>query len=722
MTASRSHPCPRRRRLHGGWIATCLLLWLAAPLGAAGFDFTTRILPILTHAGCNAGACHGAATGQGGFRLSLLGYAPELDHAAITREWNGRRIDIERPAESLLLRKATARIPHEGDRRIRMDSPEARLLLDWIREGAPFGNRGLTVTGLVVQPGLLRPAPGPQPITVTARLSDGSSLPATSLALFTSNNEAVAEVDRKGLVRVLGPGLTSIMVRFGGAVAAVTVEHPYPGSATTLATASEAASEADSIDAWVDRRLRDLNLPASPRSSATEFLRRVHIDLTGRLPEPEQVRAFLGRPDSPAARAAVVDGLLASEAFTDLWTQRFAELLLVSGRRGGEAAARSTHRWLRARIAADSGWDAIARELVTATGPVDTVGATSLSLLAEDPRDLAEHAASILLGTRIGCARCHAHPADRWTRTDYHRFAAFFARVRRVEGRVLVSAQGEIEDPQSGHALAPRPLGGVFPESPSTGDRRVLLADWMAAGGRTWVARAFVNRVWGHLFGRGLVEPVDDLRPTNPPTHPELLDWLVDRFIADGTRLRPLVRILVLSEAYQRRCQPLPENERDDRLLSHARLRPPDARVFLDLVCQATGVPEVFPDQPDAANAVQLVGTQTPSQALDILGRCSREAGCATGDGGGGLALALHLINGQTVQSRLTQGRLPAWLKANTAPAVLLDNLYLHTLSRPPSPSEQAFWVPRLDNPRRDEVAADLLWALLNSREFAFNH
>ena len=703
-----------------------LLLSVTAPAAfAAGapLDFNVGILPVLTKAGCNAGACHGAATGQGGFKLSLLGYAPDLDHASITRELGARRIDLSHPGDSLLLRKATRQIDHEGDRRFRADSPEALLLRDWISRGAPRGRSDLVVTGLVVHPGILGPVAStePQAITVTAQLSDGSTMPATDLALYTSNDDRIADVDRRGRVRLHGPGTTAIMIRFGGAVGSVRVGYPFPGQPDETAFAG--FKPRNFIDDALLRRLGEMNVPPSPEASGTEFLRRVHLDLTGRLPAPERIAAFAAGGDGPDQRDAVIDRLLAGPEFTDLWTQRLADLLLLSGKRGSEKASRTYHQWLHAQVATNAPWDRMARELLTAEGPVDEVGPASFALLANDPRDFAEQVGSIFLAARIGCARCHAHPADRWTRTDYHQFAAFFARIRRDGGRIDTAPQGEVEDPQTGRPLPPRPLGERIALDPAA-DRRGALAEWVVSADNPLFARAFVNRVWKHLMGRGLVEPVDDLRPTNPAVHPELLDALAHDFASSGFDLRHLVGSIARSAAYQRSARPLPGNATDDRLHSHALLKMPDGRVLLDMIAQATGVPEEFPDQPEVERAVQLVGAQSPSAALDILGRCSRETTCESSSiAGGGLAQALHLVNGATINRRLGQGHLARWLSEKPSNDELITRLYLHTLSRPPLAAERDEWRARLAaGEARSAIAEDLLWALLNSREFTFNH
>lgn len=710
------------------------LLALVASLAFAAFaptqahaetHFTTDILPILTKAGCNAGACHGAATGQGGFKLSLHGYAPALDHQRITRELGGRRIDLAHPDESLLLRKATRKTDHEGGRRLLPDAPETLRLQDWIARGAPLGDPTLHVTRLQADPPTLvaGPSPKPHPLRITATLSDGSTRDVSSLALVSSNDDAVADIERpSGHVRFTGHGSTALMIRFAGAVAAVHVDNPFPGPAATQPDSLLAST--NPVDHAILRRLRELNVPASPDAPPATFLRRVHLDLTGRLPQPQQIESFLAQPDSPTTRAALVDTLLASPEFTDLWTLRLADLLLLGGNRTAEPAARAQHDWLHTRIAQRTGWNRIAHELLTARGSLETNGATAFVALASDPRDLAEHAASLFLGIRVGCARCHAHPTDRWTRRDYHQFAAFFTGTRRDNGRVLDDDDGGgIEDPDSGQILAPRPLGAApLPEIPP--DRSRAAADWITQPGNPLFARAFVNRVWKHLLGRGLVEPADDLRPTNPATHPDLLDTLAADFEQRGYDLRRLVRIIVLSEAYRRSASVLPGNATDSTLFSHARLKAPEAAVLHDMIAQATGIDEPWEGQPAGTRAVQLPGLRPGASVLDLLGRCSRNAPCDTATAaGGGLARTLHLINGPTIGSRLDKGRLAGWLQQGLSTREFLRQLYLHTLSRPPTSAELTHWSPLLDATHdRREAAQDLLWALLNSREFAWIH
>lgn len=693
----------------------------ALPLHAERLDFPTHVLPLLTKAGCNSGACHGAATGQGGLRLSLLGYDPEHDHVALTRELGARRVDFGSPAQSLFLLKATDTVDHEGGRRLRPQSPEVAHLERWIGAGAPYGPSDLRVVAIDVTPPTVLAGTDPTSfqLRVQATLSDGTREDVTAQALYDTGDDAVAAVDRQGSVRVRGPGTTGVMVRFAGQVAAVRVDSPFPGDVDR--SAFEAFVPENAVDALVLTRLRQLNLPPSPRTDDATFLRRVTLDLAGRLPTRHEIESFLGRPESGAKRRDVIARLLASDEFVDLWTHHFADLFLISGRRGTEAATRSWHAWLRHQVATNRPWNELVRDTLTASGPLGESGPAAFFTLATDPRDLSEQVATLFLGVQLGCARCHAHPSDRWTQKDYHQFAAYLAQVRREDGVIGDGTQGEVEDPKTGRALPPRPLGVEAPAAPPDTSRRSQLAEWITRPDNRGFARACVNRVWKHLLGRGLVEPVDDLRPTNPATHPEVLDYLADQFMADGFDLRRLIRTIAESRTYQLSSEPVPGNASDTRLLSHALIRSPKAAVLLDMISQATGVPERFPDQPDTARALQLVGTQTPSETLDVLGRCSRERLCDTASAaGGGLAQALHLINGPAINSRLPDAI--ANLRTDDGDvAGTIHDLYLRTLSRPPRPEETAAWKARIaGSPDRREALEDLLWALLNSREFVF--
>jgi hypothetical protein len=703
-----------------------LVVALVCANSAAGADkvrpFRTGILPLLTKAGCNSGACHGAATGQGGFKLSLLAYDPEEDYERITRERSGRRIDRSAPLESLLLRKPSGQIEHEGGRRLPRHSEAYEAVRQWIEAGAPFGPRDLRVVSITVSPedSFLPTTNGSLNLHVEADLSDGSREDVTALALYSSNDDAIAEVGKQGDVRTVGRGVTSIMVRYSGQVAATRIAVPF--GETEIA--EEEPPNAHWIDKQISAELRRLRLPRSALSSDAEFLRRVYLDLIGRLPTPDEARAVMRESATPEKRETLIGALLQQEEFVDFWTMRLADLLLIGGKLGNTQATRLYHDWLRAQVARNTPYDELAHSLLTASGGLTTDAPANFYTLATDPRDLAEHVGRIFLGTQIACARCHAHPADRWTQEDYHRFAACFARVSREGDVIKVSGRGEVDHPKTGEALAPRPLGARVAIASDAADRRIELARWLTSRDTPLFARTIVNRVWKHLLGRGLVEPVDDLRPTNPATHPALLDALAKEFVEHGHDLCWLIRTITSTRTYQLTSRTRGSNRLDDRFYSHAYVKELPAQVFLDVVAQVTSVSHAFQGMEKGTRAVQLVGARTPSYELDVLGRCRRDTACdGGGRRGGGVAQALHLINGTTINRRLNGGIVWHLLARGRSGREIIEELYLRAFTRRPEPAELAE-CERLFASARNETEAvqDLLWTLLNSREFAFNH
>ncbi len=683
-------------------------------------SFRTDLLPVLTKAGCNAGACHGAATGQGGFKLSLLGYDAEEDFERITREFGGRRIDMARPEESLLLRKASGQLDHEGGRRLRRDSDGYLRLRRWLADGAPFGSRELRVAAVEVEPPELRLSvlAETRPLRVTAVHSDGTRRDVTELALYTANDDGIAEVSKAGEVRSTGRGLTAVMIRYGGQVAAARVRVPWREEASE---GSGGQREEHFVDRHVSAELTGMGVTPSPASDEAEFLRRVTLDVAGRLPTVAAAKAFLAATPSREARLRVVEELLGSDEFVDFWTLKLGDLLLLGGKGG---AVGTYHAWLREQVATNVPVDRMARALIVATGNAEQVGPAGFQLLASDPRDLGEHVGRMFLGAQLACARCHAHPSDRWTQEDYHRFAAYFARVQRQGAEVSLAARGEVEHPKTGQPLAPRPLGdpGSGATEDGEADRRVALAEWMTAADNPYFARTFVNRVWKHLLGRGLVEPVDDLRPTNPATHPALLDALAGEFVRTRYDLRRLIRTIVASRAYQRSSRSRDGNGSDTQLYSRAYAKELPAAVFADAVAQVLGVADRYEGYPEGTRAVQLRSPATPSAALDVLGRCARKRPCEGGGrSGGGLAQALHLIHGATIHGKLAGGRLEALVGLPDREVV--EELYLAALTRRPSAAEREAWEGLLAGAAsRREAVEDLAWTILNSREFGMNH
>lgn len=716
---------------HRASFTACILAVLGFSLTTAragdALNFRTGILPVLTKAGCNTGACHGAATGRGGFKLSLLGYDPDEDFYRITRERAGRRVALDSPESSLLLRKPSKQVAHEGGRKLPADSAGYTKIKQWIAAGAPLGARDLSVTSISVQPPeTLLPEPrGSFPLLVTAQFSDGTSRDVTALALYSSNDDAIATTNAAGSVTVSGRGATSIMVRYSGQVAAARLTVPFGTAETEVHL-----PDGNLIDKHIGAELRKLRLPVSPVSRDGEFLRRIHLDLTGRLPSLEQARAFLTKPSTPESRREVINRLIGSPDFVDLWTMHFADLLLIGGRRNSGALTDAWHQWVRTQWDNNRPFDQFVSEIITASGPLHGVPPTNFFMLASDPRDQAEHTARIFLGIQIGCARCHAHPADRWTQDDHCRFSACFARISREDGMIKAAARGEVEHPGSGEPVAPGPPGTASVFKNGAEERRADLAAWMISPDNPWFSRCIVNRVWKHLMGRGLVEPVDDLRSTNPATHPALLDALAKDFTTRGFNLQHLIRTIVSSQTWQLTSRVNGPNKDDDRFYSHALIKELPAQVYMDIVAQVTGVDNEFPGADQfigphrGVRAVEIPTVSFPSYALDVLGRCSREASCdLAARNGGGMAKALHLINGSTINDKMQAGIARKLATEKQTDRAIIEELHLRTLTRFPTDKELTAWTPLpVEQPARTESIQDLLWALLNSREFTFNH
>jgi hypothetical protein len=678
----------------------------------SSWSFATQILPILTKSGCNTGACHGAATGQGGFSLSLLGYDAEHDHAAITHELAGRRVDLADPALSLLLRKATRTIKHKGGRRFTLDSAHYTTLRQWIADGALAGSKNLMVTGLDVEPAdLLLQAPGESfPLKVTAQYSDGTQGDVTPLALYDSQDDAVAEVSESGVVTMLRRGAGAVMIRFGGQVAAVRSAVPFQAEEAPIDF-----EPVNFIDEHVAIELRRLHLPASLLSNASTFLRRVHLDVAGRLPIEAEAREFIANP----ARDAVIERLICSAEFVDLWTMRLADVLLISSKKQGPEGARVYHDWLHQQIERNTPLNDVVKALLTGQGDITREGPANFYRLTTDPRDMGEFVSRSLLGVRLACARCHHHPFDRWSMEDYYAFAGWFAQTAFEGSRVVLKNRGEVEHPKTRKPMQPRTLGdSAAVELPS--DRRVMLVDWAVSGENPFFARTLVNRVWKHLMGRGLVEPVDDRRASNPASMPALQNALAADFVKHDFDLRHLVRTIVSSRAYQLASTSNGANRLDDRFGSHARVKPLTGPVLADALSQAMG----YNFLQGEFRAVQRHDSAAESYTLDVLGRCPRTDECSNPAlFGGGMSQALHLLNGEDFNRGLRESVAQTLKQTAGDTAAMIESFYLRGLSRMPTQEERAHWLAQAAKAKDAAVfGEDLLWALLNSREFAFVH
>ena len=712
-------------------------------------SFVNNVEPILTRLGCNSGACHGKLAGQNGFKLSLRGYAPEIYHIAITRDARGRRIAKSRPRESLLLTKPTMRVPHKGGRKLDPGSPEYRTLLAWVAAGAPGpADREPMTTELVIEPAASTyQVKECRPLRVIAVDCGGNRRDVTSLALFKSNEEGLAEVDENGRVTALLPGASSVMASFQGLVAVHVVTIPYD------AQPDPALYEAkvNLIDAHVLAKLREVRLEPSAPCDDAAYLRRVSLDLTGTLPDPKSVDAFLNDAD-PRKRTELVDRLLESPAFVDAWTAYWGELFQNRVERDGDKRGRKGVRgfahWIREQVRTNRPWDAVVRDVLTARGPLARQPAGGYYLVNRRPEDLAEAASHAFLGTRIGCAKCHNHPVERYTQDDYYGMAAFFSRVK-LDGKstdegpaVDIGVPGRrgrrrgartdaqkvgITHPRTNQFLPPRPLDRT--DIPlDDGDPREALAAWMTSPDNPLFTRAIVNRLWKRFFAVGLVEPVDDLRATNPATNEPLLDALCRELVAHKYDLKHLMRLIVESRTYALSSDPTPGNAADRKFYSHYYARRLPAETLADALTQAVGVPPRYQGYPVGLRALQLPDPKVDSDFLDTFGRPERVTPCACERSNEvTMPQVLHLINGDDLNARIDahDGRLKTLVRANAPDDVAIETLFLATLSRRPTPDQLLTPRNALASPgpdQREAVLHDLLWALVNSKEFLFNH
>ena len=679
-------------------------------------DFDTQIVPLLTRFGCNSGACHGSAAGRGDFRLSLYGSNPGFDFDSIVRQTNGRRVNIANPEESLVWLKPTQSLSHGGGTRFDMDSSVASLLQKWIRDGAQR-SRSITLTDFKVAPASqrLQSVGKKLQFTGTAVFSDGSKRDVTDWTVFKSDDDAAVNVSASGQATALRRGRHIVTARFLDRVVACEVLVPFNDTAVEAPPLSKQTF----IDRLIDERLAELNLPKSGPASDSVFLRRVTLDLTGRLPTSEAVLKHQGKP---LDRGQLIDRLLRSQAFVDYWAHWLTQLLRNRTQPGSDVAARTWHAWLKEQIQSRTPIDRVFHELLTASGDTHEVGPASFYLAAKDARGQAEYTSEVLLGVRLRCANCHDHPLDRWTQDDYHGLAAIFAKVRR--GKVIsIAGSGEVSHPATGQAAVPR-IPGVRFLDPSQ-DGRSALADWLTAKDNPYFAKAFVNRLWKMVMGRGLVEPTDDLRATNPATHPRLLSLLARDFVENGYDIRHTLMLICSSQAYGRSSGPLAENQDDDRFLSHAiehRLSP---AVLADAISHVTDIPETFENEPAGTRAASLFATNLPSATLDILGRCTGNTACEPGmEDLPGLPATLHLINGPILNRRLSNpaGRLQKMLAEGSPPEQIIETFYVLAVSRLPSQEERAFLITEFEKCSTSEdtaqLAEDFVWSLLASREF----
>lgn len=692
-------------------------------------SFKLDIMPIFMKANCNTGSCHGAARGKDGFRLSLFGFDPDGDHFRITRELPGRRINLAIPEESLLMTKSVGSVPHTGGKRFGTDSEYYATMLRWLKAG---GNNDAGEVPKVLSVELYPPsavldgADTTQQLTVRARYSDGTDRDVTNLAVFMSNNDTAATVSPEGLVTAHERGEAFIMARFE----THTVGRQFITLPKGLQYEDPKTPEFNFVDSFVYAKLKKLRIVASDICTDEEFLRRAHLDIIGVLPTVEEYTQFMEDKDEKK-REKLVDRLLDRKEFVELWVMKWAELLQI--RTTNQISYKSMLRyynWLQERIANNMPTDQMVRELLGSSGGTFQNAATNYYQNERDTLKTAENVAQVFMGMRIQCAQCHNHPFDRWTMDDYYSFAAFFSQIGRKRGedpRELIiynSGSGEVRHLVGNKVMAPKFLGGEVPDVKGK-DRRVVMADWLASPKNPYFATNLANIVWAHFFGKGIIDQVDDVRVSNPPVNKELLDELGRRFTEYNYDFKKLVRDICTSRVYQHSTATNETNVKDDRNFSHAALRRMRAEVLLDSITQVTDTKNKFQGLPSGARAVQIANGNTSTYFLTAFGRAKRETVCScevTIEPN--LSQALHLLNGDTVNSKIAQGQLvPTRLKEGKTPEQIAEEIYIRCLSRKPTDREAAALKEVIDNEQdKKQALEDIFWATLNSREFVFNH
>jgi hypothetical protein len=696
------------------------------------WSFRNHVEPVLSKTGCNSGACHGALAGKKGFKLSLGAFDPLADYFYITRQARARRVVMSDPGRSLLLEKPTGAVPHKGGVRFEPNSPEYLVIAEWIAAGAPAPQENdprLTKLELLPPASVLKPGTK-QPLIVRAHFSDGHVEDVTRWAKFTSTSESVAAVDNSGVVQVAGQGEAAIKAWYLSWNVIATVSVPFEQQVDPAIYVN--APQRNFIDELVLAKLKNLNVPPSPPASDSEFIRRAYVDTIGVLPTVEETKVFLadGAADK---RDKLVEELLARPEFVDYWAYKWSDLLLVNSEKLPPPAMWAYYRWIRNSVAANTPWDQFARQLVTATGSTLENGAANFFVLHQDPPDLAETVSVAFLGMSINCAKCHNHPLEKWTNDQYYSMASLFARVRSKEGSaaghriVYPVTSGEWVQPRTGKALPPTPLDGTPVAFEAPADRREHLANWLTSADNPYFSRAITNRVWANFFGVGLVENVDDIRLTNPPSNAELFNAASTYLVAHGYDVKALMRTILQSATYARSSQPLPGNAADTRFYSRYYPRRLMAEVLLDSLSQVTGAPTKFTGYAAGTRSIQLPDVNVNSYFLQSFGRPERDLTCeCERTAEPSMVQVLHISNGDTINQKLEEkgNRLEAMIVGGKTDAEIIDEVYLSALSRQPTEAEKTQLLATLSEGGADRrlLIEDLYWSVLSSTEFLFNH
>lgn len=697
---------------------------MAAPIPVS---FRRDVVPILSKAGCNSGGCHGKAEGQNGFKLSVFGFDTRGDHQALTMEAHGRRISRSHPEGSLLLVKGSGKMPHGGGRKLESGSRWYRLLQRWVSEGATYdSDAGTIVSSIEVEPSQITLAPRTsQQLRVVAVRPDGTRHGVTAECDFQSNQDAIAGVDVTGRIVVTDvPGEAAILVRYQGQVAVCRVTRPQAERQFVR------PAERSFIDTLVWNKLDLLGVPVSPPADDATFLRRVSLDMIGTLPTAAEARSFLS-DTSPDKRQRLVASLFQRTEYADYWSQRWADLLQVDKDLVTPQGAHAMTRWIRSQVARNVPYDRFVRSILTAEGATLAESPAGFFIVQKDPEKLARSVSQLFLGVRIECAQCHHHPFERWDQKDYVAFAGFFTGVDRRAGlgggqKIVEQAGTDLPHPRTQEIAPAAGLGAPAEDFSKTPHRRAALAQWVTAPENPYFARSIVNRLWAHFMGRGLVEPIDDLRITNPASNEPLLDALAQHLIDQKYDLQAVIRTILDSPVYQLASRVEGTNAADEQNHSHASWKALPAEVLLDAISQSTDIPEEFNGWPVGYRAIQVWDNRLPSDFLEVFGRPVRQSVCACERGSDPtIAQALHLMNSTGTDAKIgsRDGRAARLAASALTDTEIIDELYLTTLTRFPSDEERKRVLQVFaDSPNRREAVEDILWALLNTKEFVFNH
>lgn len=697
-------------------------------------SFQLDVMHVFMRAGCNTGSCHGAARGKDGFMLSLFGYDPAGDHKRITREAGARRINLAMPEESLLLEKNDGSVPHTGGKRFERGSEQYLTLLEWLRNGAEYDAAEVPkVVKLELFPpaAVLEGTGATQQLIARAVYVDGTDRDVTNLAVFITNNDNSAPVNEHGLATAANRGEAFLMARYD----THTVGSQFLVLPKDLQYSPPESKPVNYVDQLVDQKLQKLRIAPSGLCDDATFLRRVTLDITGLLPTEEEFNTFMADKD-PAKRAKTIDRLLDRKEFAEIWAMKWAEILMVrsNNQQVSQKAALLYADWLTAQISNNVPLDEMVQSLLGSSGTAFKSPAVNYYQVEQDLLKTAENTAQVFFGIRTQCAQCHNHPFDRWTMNDYYSFAAFFAQVGRKQSEdyreavIYNRGGGETSHPVTKQRMAPKFLGGIEPELKPGDDRRVVLAKWLTSTDNPFFALNISNRVWDHFFGIGIIEPVDDVRVSNPAVNPELLKAMSDKLVEYKYDFRKLVRDICNSNTYQRSGERNPSNESDETNFSHSRVRRIRAESLLDVISQVTSTKDKFQRLPLGGRAVQIADGGTSNYFLDTFGRSNRLTVCAADvKTDPSLSQSLHLLNGPTIEGKIAQGGLiNTMLRDKKTPEEIITTIFVRALTRKPTADEMtkltALITDRNNAAEMQKTLHDVFWAVLNSREFVFNH